>query len=64
MKYYNFIDCGELKSKEEWGNELPEWKKNMQLMIVTWFDFKVESMETKVAEISGSILCNWEELSV
>lgn len=27
MKYYDFIVCGELKSKEEWRNELPEWKK-------------------------------------
>lgn len=39
-------------------------EKYMQLMTVTWFGFKVESVETKVAEISGRILCNREELSV
>lgn len=64
MKYYDFIVCGELKSKEEWRNELPEWKKYMQPMIVTLFNFKVESVETKVAEISGRILRNWKEISV
>lgn len=64
MKYYDLIVCGELKSKEEWRNELPEWKEYMQPTTVTWFNFKVESVETKVAEISGRILRNWKEISV